>query len=371
MVRGSVRLARVVELSHAGKTRLQWIDWYHRHGEHGRLTCRHFGISTETFYRWLGRYDPRDLRGLEDRSRRPKRVRRPQWSPALAQAVQELRARYPRWGKDKLAVLLREAGWRASVSTVGRILKDLKDRGALKEPVVQAVTAKKRAVQRPYAVRKPKAYQPQEPGDLVEVDTVDLRPEPGVAFKQFTARDVVSRWDVLEARSGATAKGAAAFLESLVERTPFPIRAIQVDGGSEFYADFEKACHLRAIRLFVLPPRSPKLNGHVERANRTHEEEFYELYTGDWRLPPLNRALQEWERVYNFERPHQALGYRTPAQFLLERLGPSASARSIADPDGSAVKAQRPCGRGQNPRALTRPYHRLASGPQERPLERG
>jgi hypothetical protein len=50
---------------------------------------------------------------------------------------------------------------------------------------------------RPYAIRKPKQYAVSRPGDLVQVDTLDVRPLPGVVFKQFTARDVVSRWDVI------------------------------------------------------------------------------------------------------------------------------------------------------------------------------
>ncbi len=50
-------------------------------------------------------------------------------------------------------------------------------------------------------------------------------------------------------------------------------RALQVGGGSEFAAEFEFACQQRSLPLFVLPPRSPKLNGHVERAQRTHTEE--------------------------------------------------------------------------------------------------
>ena len=154
----------------------------------------------------------------------------------------------------------------------------------------------------------------QEPGDLVQVDTLDVRPLPGVVLKHFTARDVVSRWDVVEAHSRATATTAAGFLNALLARMPFPIKAIQVDGGSEFQAAFEEACQQRGIRLFVLPPRSPKLNGCVERAQRTHTEEFYELYDGDLALVPLNRALRAWENVYNTVRPHQALGYRTPAQ---------------------------------------------------------
>ena len=56
---------------------------------------------------------------------------------------------------------------------------------------------------RPYAVRKPKDYIPQAPGDLVEVDRLDVRPLPGIVFKHFTARHVISRWDVVEVRSRA------------------------------------------------------------------------------------------------------------------------------------------------------------------------
>ena len=97
---------------------------------------------------------------------------------------------------------------------------------------------------------------------------------------------------------------------------PFPLGAIQVDGGSEFEAVFEEECHKRDIRLFVLPPRSPKLNGHVERAHRTHTEEFYEIVESSFDLSELRAALSEWERVYNTVRPHQALGYLTPLQFL-------------------------------------------------------
>jgi transposase InsO family protein len=99
---------------------------------------------------------------------------------------------------------------------------------------------------------------------------------------------------------------------------PFPIHAIQVDGGSEFQAVFEEACQRRGIRLFVLPPRSPKLNGHVERANRTHTEEFYEVADLPWSVAELNQHALVWEQVYNTLRPHQALGYKTPKQFLEE-----------------------------------------------------
>ncbi len=283
-----------------------------------RVVCETFGIGRATLYRWLRRFDPKDLTSLREESRRPRRVRKPLWSRELVETVKEFREEYPRWGKDKLVVLVREEGQKASTSTVGRILRHLKARGELKEPKRRAISAKRKS-RRPYGVRKPGDYVAQKPGDLVQVDTLDVRPFPWVTLKQFTARDVVSRWDVLEARRRATAITAKEFIETLERRMPFKVKAIQVDGGSEFYSEFEEECQRRKLRLFVLPPKSPKLNGHVERAQRTHTEEFYEVYDCPWNVTELNKELRNWEHVYNCIRPHQALGYKTPLQFLKEK----------------------------------------------------
>jgi len=316
---GALRLAKLRELSREARLRLQWMDYYEAQGRNAAFTCRHFGISRQTFYRWKRRYNPRNLITLESRSHRPRRPRQPTWSAELAQAVLDLREQYPRWGKDKLVVLLRREGWQVSTSMVGRILRRLKERGVLREPPPNGISARRRLWTRPYAVRKPPGYEVKEPGDLVQVDTLDVRPLPGVVLKQFTARDMVSRWDVVEVGSRATAATATGFLEAILERMPFPVKALQVDGGSEFQAAFEEACQVRSIRLFVLPPRSPKLNGCVERAQRTHQEEFYEVYDGDLEIASLSQALRAWEEVYNTVRPHQALGYLTPYQFLTRR----------------------------------------------------
>ena len=315
VIPGSRGLAKIPELSKAARQRLRWLDYYQAHSYNGRLTCRHFDISPQTFYRWKRRYDPRNLKTLEDRPRRPQKVRRPTWSPGLAQAVLGLREQYPRWGKDKLVVLLRREGRQVSTSMVGRILKSLKEQGVLPEPL-RLVSARRQRLSRPYGVRKPRGYQAQEPGDIVQVDTLDLRPLPGVVLKQLTARDVVCRWDVIEAHTRATATTAAGFLDTLEARMPFKVKAIQVDGGSEFMAQFEESCQRRGIGLFVLPPRSPKLNGCVERAHRTHAEEFYEVVDSDFTIADLREKLLAWEGIYNTVRPHQALGYLTPKQFL-------------------------------------------------------
>jgi transposase InsO family protein len=235
------------------------------------------------------------------------------------EAVRALREEYPRWGKDKLSEMLREQGRQVSTSMVGRILHRLRERGVLKEPKPNYVSAGKRQRLRPYAQRKPKDYQAQGVGDLVQLDTLDIRPLPGVAIKHFTAHDVVSRWNVIEVYHRATATNAAHFLDELQTRMPFPVKAIQVDGGAEFEALFETECQRRGLKLFVLPPRSPKLNGAVERAHKTHTEEFYEITDSTFDLADLKNKLLHWEKVYNTIRPHQALHYLTPLRFLEQK----------------------------------------------------
>src|SRR5713101_6387338 len=283
------QLARLGKsLSRAAQGRLQWMLFYYFNGRNAARTCRRFAISRQTFYRWKRRFDRHDLSTLEQRSHRPRSVRQPTWAPALAQRVLSLRKQYPRWGKDKLVVLLARETCSVSTSMVGRILAYWKRRGVLHEPPRPALLrqARRKLRKRPWAIRKPKYWRVEQPGDLVE------------------------------AHHRATSLAAARFLETLLERLPFPVRALQVDGGSEFAAEFEEACQKKQLPLFVLPPKSPKLNAHVERSQRTHNEEFYQVQAESDQLPVLNRQLRHWEKTYNCVRPHQSLAYLTPFEFI-------------------------------------------------------
>jgi transposase InsO family protein len=86
--------------------------------------------------------------------------------------------------------------------------------------------------------------------------------------------------------------------------------------GCEFTAAFEQVCQQAGHSPLRPLPRSPKLNGAVERANRTHTEEFYERYTGELDPSTVRSAQRKWEYTSNYIRPHHALGYLTPAEFL-------------------------------------------------------
>ncbi len=169
----------------------------------------------------------------------------------------------------------------------------------------------KRRVRRPYAQRKPKTYTAHNPGDLIQVDTLTVSLGPGEVIKHFSAVDLATRFSLAEVHTRATANLAAGFLAHLVAQAPFPIKAIQVDGGSEFMSEFEETCQRLGIRLFVLPPKRPKLNGHVERMQRTFRDEFYTRPLPS-KIPELQRELNAYLDHYNRERPHRALGGLTP-----------------------------------------------------------
>jgi len=144
------------------------------------------GVSTATLYRWQKRINEKGTRGLEESSRRPKRLRTTRWSVELIETVLELRKQYPRWGREKICVLLGREDIHTSASTVGRILNYLKKRGLIHDPPGTVKTGKKGAKRRPFALRKPKNYGIQVPGDMVQVDTLDVSLMPGVHFKHFT-----------------------------------------------------------------------------------------------------------------------------------------------------------------------------------------
>lgn len=204
------------------------------------VTCRRYGIARSTYYRWKKKFNPRNLQSLEDRSRRPKKIRKPQWTSELVERVQRLREEFPFLGKGKLTVLLRREGFTASSSTVGRILRYLKTRGLLREeekPRRVSATKSPRGNQRPHAQRKPKDYEVASPGDLIAIDTLDIRPLPGKVYKQFTAGDLVSRWAYSSLHSRATANLARVFLEELRKVPPFQCGPGGT-GGSEFYGEF-------------------------------------------------------------------------------------------------------------------------------------
>jgi transposase InsO family protein len=315
------RLAHQQELSPEALRRWELIRRFKRAmrgGLDSHTAAVVVGGARSTLYRWLAAFNKDGPLGLEPKSRRPKTAPdRSVRTPKFAAIVEALCLQFRAWGKRKIRRLLPKEH-QASESSVGRVMKSLRDRGAIGYCPRHRVRFGRRKTPRPHAKRLPRGERlhASVPGEAVQLDTMKRVVPGGRDVVQFNAVDVCSRWAATHIATRATAKCAADFLDAVIAQCPFPILGLQVDGGSEFMAEFEAAAAERGIPLFVLAPRSPQLNGRVERINGTWRQELYALEDLPSSLRSLRPHVMRYRRLYNHVRPHQALGDLTPAEYL-------------------------------------------------------
>jgi transposase InsO family protein len=274
------------------------------------LTCRYYGISRQCFYTWKRRYDAHGLDGLRDRSHRP-HVSPGTTRTEVVGKIIYLRQHY-HFGPAKIAMYLaRYHDISISQSGVWRILKRL-DLNRL--PASQRYKRHDRRWRR---------YEKPLPGHRVQLDVKFIAPLPGSRRKhyQFTAIDDCTRLRVLRIYPQLNQKTAIQFADYVLERLPFRVEVIQTDNGAEFQSLFHYHLLDRGISHDYIKPRTPRLNGKVERSHRIDNEEFYQLLDGmvidDTKV--FNDKLQEWENFYNYHRPHGGLNGQTPYERLKQR----------------------------------------------------
>ena len=140
-------------------------------------------------------------------------------------------------------------------------------------------------------------------------------------FYQFTAIDDCTRLRVLRIYDRLNQTTAIRFVDYVLERLPFRVEVIQTDNGAEFQSAFHWHVLDKGINHTYIKPRTPRLNGKVERSHRIDAEEFYRLLDGvvidDAKL--FNDKLQEWEDFYNYHRPHGGLGGQAPYERLRQK----------------------------------------------------
>lgn len=285
-----------------------------------RVACLEVGLPAASFYRWAARLRSGRVEGLEPSSRRRK-TRPDPWAQRLVREQVERLRQNATTNKDALAAVLRRAGVAVSASTIGRVIRNLIERGVI-ERYNPRPNARPAGIgsPRPHAVRTPKGLPRTvgAPGDLLQVDT--LYPgEPVASWRHFTAIDVVSRTTFAQLSLHARAVDALDFLGHLLETCPFQVRALQVDQGSEFKDVFEDACLTLGIVLYENHARTPKQNAYVERAQRTFRDEFYRRELLDPNLATAQQALQRYLHHFNHDRPHGGLQYLTPSEYLALR----------------------------------------------------
>ena len=293
--------------------RVKILGFWSEHGE--KATKDAFGVSRRTLYRW--KQVLKDAQGklpsLDPKSTAPKNKRQRRYDPAYLEKVIDLRRRHRRLGKKKVAILLR-----VSESYAGRTLTDLKKRGLL--PQYHRITLTKTGRIRLNPLRKrPKLRREVKRG--IEVDTV-VRFSVAVKRYIYTAIDIERRFAFAGAYESHSSKSAADFLKKLRDVAPFEIKSLQTDNGSEFAKYFSDACKDLEIVQYHTYPRTPKMNAHIERFNRTISEDFIEerrtLLVTD--IDRFNEELVDWLIWYNAERPHESLGMLSPLQYIVKSL---------------------------------------------------
>ena len=310
---GAISIARSAlltdKLTERAKYKIKVLDWHRKHSDNVSLTARHFGLGRMTVYRWIKELKHYGPIGLNEKSRRPKRVRTPTTSSNVVMRITQLREQYPAWSKYKIKILLDREDIKVSVSSVGRVLKR---RGLINKKTSQK---RRKAALRPKA-RFPKGLSISEAGDMVQIDTKYIMLTGGKKFYQFTAIDVLTKRKVLRVYPSQSSRNGAIFLQECVDNFPFTIKRIQTDNGSPFLKEFDNLCKEKGLPHYFIHPRTPKENTYVERSHRSDEKEFYQQGNVCSILSGMQKRIKEWEYIWNNIRPHEALGYLTPSQYF-------------------------------------------------------
>lgn len=157
-------------------------------------------------------------------------------------------------------------------------------------------------------------YSRPTPGDRVQLDVCKIKHK----CYQFTAVDDCTRMRVLRLYSSKHAENTVLFLYEVLENLPFPIQRIQTDWGTEFFNNlFQEELSIHFIKYRPIKPRSPHLNGKVERSQKTDKAEFYSQINLEDPSLNISGLLTEWEHYYNYKRPHASLRGKTPYEQYL------------------------------------------------------
>jgi transposase InsO family protein len=305
------QVKQTVSLTKAAKLRLSWIDYYQAHGSNAALTARHFGISKSCFFKWKARFDQQGLTGLLDQPKHPKQTRTPTTPRPVVDAIKQLRRDNPEYSKYKLAVILkRDYGYSVSASTVGRIISRYNLFFA--PPVKQkGHPGRRQSIAR---LRKPKDFTPVNPGDLVEVDVKHLPHINGRRYG-FVAVDVITKQATVHVSSTiSSAQGALAWKKA-VHQLGLP-KAVLTDNGSENMGAFAKLLSEQPTEHYWARPKTPKDKPHVERFIGSLERECIQWGGVVTDQADQQAVIDTWLTKYHSYRPHQALGYLTPDEYL-------------------------------------------------------
>jgi len=227
----------------------------------------------------------------------------------LTTFIKSIREQYGRIGKDKLKVLLDAYADSLGIEgySAGKIGKIIKRNNYFFDVPKQK---HKLRFSRSRVRRVGKDIRP----GYVEMDSVIVWGN-GVGLRLLTVMDVVTKVAYAQRVKTGAAKNTIKVLKAFELRYHLPIHTIQTDNGSEFLGEFNKYLESKGINHLFIYPRCPRVNGAIERFNRTIQEECVERC--DWQIDVLkgDEQLVQYLNWYNTKRPHAALNYLTPQKY--------------------------------------------------------
>lgn len=281
--------------------RLEFIRLAMKEGANRRELCRRFHIHPDTGYKWISRF--REGADLTDRSRRPHTS--PGRTPSLIEAkVLKIRDDHPAWGARKIAgVLEREGTSPPALSTIHEILH-----------------RSERIIPKPGGACATQRFEKSAPNLLWQMDFKGwVRLEDGVRCHPLTIVDDHSRYvPCLKACGDQKQLTVQTHLTATFQRYGLPI-AFFVDNGPP-WGD-SSGHHWTRLRVWLLKlgveviysrPYHPQSRGKNERFHRTLKAEVFAFERFE-NIDRVQRAFDAWRPVYNYERPHEALGQSVPA----------------------------------------------------------
>lgn len=303
------------------KHRLRVLAHWEKYGIQSTLDA--FCVKKRTLYGWKRalKKGGGKVESLNPGKREPKTKRKRIWPIDILNEVKRIRWQYPNLGSDKVYPLLLEFCFERKLacpkpSTIKRLIKDL---GGLRmAPRKVSHFGKIKPLKRRKVLRKPKNLKAEYPGHVVALDTVE-RFVHGVRRYVITFEDIYSRYGFAWSTKSHASLAASEFFELCRTAFPFPFTFVLTDNGSEFAKHFSAKITELHMTHYHTYPRTPKMNAHCERFNRTIQEEYVDYHVYELLNPEVfNLGLMDWLIFYNTKRVHHAFKNKlSPVQFML------------------------------------------------------
>lgn len=326
-VKGFYRLYRYsvrwghMEITNEALRRKKILEFWYKYGL--EATVDGYGVSKRTLYGWrrLLREGNGSLAALNPGSRSPKNTRKRIWDERIIEEIRRLRKEHPNLGKEKVHVFLSEFCKKEQLKcpserTIGRLISDDPQKmRRVPEEYTHFGKLKKRR-KGPKRERKPKGFEAKHPGHCGSFDTVEEHIH-GSRRYVITFTDVYSRFSFAWATTSHASKAAKEFFKLITMIFPYELEHILTDNGSEFAKEFDAEIRRLHKVHWHTYPRTPKMNAHVERFNRTLQEEFLNFHKPLLLEPDkCNDKMIDYLLWYNGQRPHWSLDLQSPIQFL-------------------------------------------------------